>query len=191
MGSKNGQHGIRGALGDPEQDAGIVGPPGDGYGKPGEPGGATPGEVVASLAGRTEKLDFDPADIPPDDVTRRAEGMLSLHVRHWGHPDDPLRASHPTLAWFLFAKSWDGIAPREPGVLTIAVKPTGLTATLKMPSEAQSLSITVSFSTHIFDALERCLRTREGDWKELKAGPGAQKLREDRKKLLETRKPKR
>jgi len=114
--------------------------------------------------------------------------MLDVKVRNWGAEDEPLRKTHPQVWRFLFKKTWNEIDPREVGVLTVAVRPTGLSVTLKMPTEAQSCTILVRHTTHIWDALERALLYREGDWKELKSGPGAQKIREERKKLRETRK---
>lgn len=126
--------------------------------------------------------------IPRLEPAQIAEKLLDVAVRDWGQPDDPLWQSHHTLAEFLFKKSWNGYDPREPAVLTISVRPTGLTITCKMPSEAKSCTILVRSSGDMFDAINHALETYSGDWKDLKSGPGAQKLREDRKKLRETRK---
>jgi hypothetical protein len=75
-------------------------------------------------------------------------------------------------------------------MLTISVRPTGLTISCKMPSEAKSCTILVQRSDQLLDAINLALETYGGDWKDLKSGPGAQKLREDRKKLRDTRESK-
>jgi len=116
--------------------------------------------------------------------------MLSVEVKNWGSADDGLWQSFPELARFLFLKSWNGYDPRECGMITIVARPTGVTAWLKLPSEAQQISVLVTRVLDVFPALEHALLHRSGDWKELKNGPGAQKLREERKKLRETRKEK-
>jgi hypothetical protein len=119
-----------------------------------------------------------------------ADRLLNTAVRDWGHPDDPIRQAWPTLAGFLFKKSWNGFTPRECALLTIGITPTGVSFTLKMPSEANSVQDVVSHVDQVFERLERCLQTGEGNWKELKSGPGATFLREERKKLRDIRKSK-
>lgn len=190
MGSKHGQHGIDRPLKPGDEEANLVHTLGGGDQGDRESDTLTSREIVENVAGRTEGLGDPFNDCPPINPEELADALLDTAVRHWGSPTDRLRQSHPALAEFLFSKSWDGIAPRDPGVLTIAVRPTGVNVTLKMPSEAQSLTVSCLWVSQVFDALERALRTRTGDWKELKSGPGATKLREDRKKLLATRKRK-
>lgn len=171
-----------------DSDINLVG--GDRPGAPNDSG--SPGEtdrVAAEKLASEQRLNSilgESAAAP--DAADLAEGLLQTAVKNFGSPTDPLRKSHPTLAAFLFNKSWNGVEPRETAVITISVRPTGLTATLKLPSEAQSVSIHVQESNLIFDALETALRNRSGDWKELKSGPGATKLREDRKKERDIRK---
>lgn len=148
------------------------------------------GPAPASMAGGGvfPPIHFD--DLPEPDSAELAKSMLDTAVRDWGNPDDPLIKSHKILARFLFKRSWNGYVPRESSMITITVRPTGLSVTLKMPSEAQSVTVLVQQLHQVWDALEYCLRTHSGDWKELKNGPGAQKLREDRKKQLEIEKQK-
>lgn len=150
----------------------------------GTPAAAVPlGRSVGTDGGdHDSNCSTDPASI--------AERLLCTTVRDWGHPDDPIREAFPTLAGFLFKKSWNGFQPRECALLTIGITPTGVSFTLKMPSEANSVQDVVSHVDQVFARLERCLQTGEGNWKELKSGPGATFLREERKKLRDIRKSK-
>lgn len=94
------------------------------------------------------------------------------------------------MAAFLFRKTWNGIDPREAIAITVTVRPTGLQFTCKLPSEGQSVGERVRYWHELLDMMERCLRYRTGDWKELKNGPGATLKREARKKERDIRKTK-
>jgi hypothetical protein len=147
-------------------------------------------DVDASLPRGGESSGNTAADSTAIDPAKLAKRMLSTKVENWGAYDEALQHTHPTLWGFLFRKSWNGYDPRECGVLSISIRPTGVTASVKLPSEAWQVTVLSTYIGEVFDLLDHALRTRSGDWKELKNGPGAQKLREERKKLRETRKQK-
>ncbi len=113
---------------------------------------------------------------------------MKVGVKDYGSPDDAIWKSHPTLARYLFKGSWDGITPRVAGRLAINVTPTGLAVTITMPSEAQARTESVDTFADLLDVLEDAIVNRPRGWREVTRGPGAQKLREDRKKLRDTRK---
>jgi hypothetical protein len=133
--------------------------------------------------------------LPRDDESDRAaaaiaERILTTAVRDWGCPEDPLWATHPLLARLLFVSSWNGYVPREHGRISVSVTATGVQGTLTLPSEAQVRTERATTILQLLDVFEDGIQNRPREWRELKVGPGAQKLREERKKLVETRKGK-
>lgn len=90
------------------------------------------------------------------------------------------------MAWMCYT-SWDGLHPRSPASLSIRPIPTGFAVTVRLDSEAQVGTYEVSSFGGILERLEEIIRNRVRIWKELERGKGAQKLREERKKIEDAR----
>jgi hypothetical protein len=104
-----------------------------------------------------------------------------------GAPDDPLRQSHPNLAAWLTFRSWDGLQPREPARLSFSPNPTGFVVSISGYTEGQKCAVKVTHLGEWLDALEAALSGDGGDWSELEQGKGAQRLKSERRKLLDAR----
>lgn len=144
-----------------------------------------PAEELPGRALPDQYASHDPADIK---AARIAKQLLAVGVKDWGWPDDPLWKSHPQLARFLFKGSWNGYEPRQPGRISVRITTSGFACTLTCPSESKSLEGFSNTWTGLLDDLEDRILHHQREWKELKNGPGVQKLREERKKLRDTRK---
>ena len=118
----------------------------------------------APLGGRNGELTPQAGSIPTIDPATIAEKCLRVEVSDFGHPDDPFKQAYPVLSSFLFGKSWNGFEPRDTGVITLTVRPTGCTVTIKLPSEAQSITKYPSFVGQIWADIEDALINRTGDW---------------------------
>ncbi len=176
--------------GEIDRELNIVDDVGDGAEHSGKPSADVAGQSALSVAGGGPLNLADNHGSRHDRSAELAATLLDVAVRNFGHPQDPLIKTHPLLASFLFRKSWNKIELRESAVITITVSPVGVAASLKMPSEAQQLTSRCSFVSELLDRLENDLANRTGEWKELKSGSGAQKIRENRKKMVEIEKAK-
>jgi hypothetical protein len=84
-------------------------------------------------------------------------------------------------------RSWDGVEPREPSRINFSVNGYGWTVTLTDYQLAQKLQVRVPHFLQWMDVVEEALTEGKGDWQELTEGKGAQKLKAERRKLLDAK----
>jgi hypothetical protein len=116
--------------------------------------------------------------------------MIRLGLASFGAADDPAWEACPTAVSWLCLRSWDAIQPRKPGRLTVTPTATGWQATLTLDSEARKGSVRFRWFEELLPQLEALCLGRVGEWVELETGKGAQRLRDERRKLLDARKAK-
>jgi hypothetical protein len=101
----------------------------------------------------------------------------------YGPQSDWLNEHCPFLASYLYSGSWNGKDPREASTIFLVANAGMVTVTLKCPTEGYQTSGVGDGLVEALTDLDRKCADPCHQWKELKRGTGAQKLRDTRKNL--------
>jgi hypothetical protein len=147
--------------------------------------------AAAEALGRGPDQPLDLTGDRPRLIVPPLATVLKARPANHGSEEDEWVETYPTICSYLFKGSWDDIQPRDPGSLSIRAVNGVVTITLSCPTEGKKCPMHGVTICQVLEAMERACRDGTARWVDLDYGTGKQRLKSERRKLLDAEAAKR